>query len=302
MSQPVAKQHGAGPPTGISGPPGFTLVELLVTIAVLGILSGVAVLATGGFRARSQQAACAADRVTLQEAMERHRTVSGSYVTEAELVTSGELRSVSSLYDVTLASGDYTLVATGACVGVDGSAVAAAPLAASAWQVVRGVATISGTHVDMAVAGIVMAPLSAASENMTVTTQATLDSGAGYGVFIRASLDASKLISGYAFQYDQQYGNKFVLRHYYQGNECTVPIGTSAFPAAMVLTAPHKVVVSAIGDTLTASIDGSEVFRVASLSKTIAASTCGYPEMHGTGTGFRTWGTSPAHFVDTTVS
>lgn len=123
----------------VSGASGFTLVELLVTIVILGVLSGVVVFAVGGLQSKSQSSACAADRSALETAMDTYRAINGSYGTEVQLVSSGQLRSESSMYDVTLGSdGDFTLTPVGPCAddelvasasesGADSSIPTAAP-------------------------------------------------------------------------------------------------------------------------------------------------------------------------------
>ncbi len=110
-----------------SGAAGFTLVELLVTIAVLGVLSAVVVFAVGGLRIQSQASACSADRSTIDAAMEAHRARFGTYVSERDLVAAGQLRDESTLHDVVLdADGSgYTLTGVGACAETDAAVEAA---------------------------------------------------------------------------------------------------------------------------------------------------------------------------------
>lgn len=94
---------------------GFTLVELLIVIVILGILSTVTVFAVSGLTDRGTDSACAADRKQFESAEEASLAQSGAYVTEADLVSGGFLRSESSNVDVTLASGSYTVVDAGQC-------------------------------------------------------------------------------------------------------------------------------------------------------------------------------------------
>lgn len=94
---------------------GFTLVELLVTIVILGVLSVIVVFAVNGLSLQGQTSACAADRSALTAAMEAHRARVGMYATEAQLVAAGQLRRPSTLHDVTLVGDDYAVTGVGAC-------------------------------------------------------------------------------------------------------------------------------------------------------------------------------------------
>lgn len=73
------------------------------------------------------------------------------------------------------------------------------------------------------------------------------------------------------------------------------------FPAGSAINAKHRLIVVVQGDTIWASVDGVEMFRVASLKAAAVASPCKYPLPTGTRIGFRTWNTSPATFENTTL-
>jgi general secretion pathway protein G len=62
---------------------GFTLVELLIVIVILGILTGIVVFAVGGFSDRGQSAACKTDKKTVEVALEAYRAKTGAYPTGA---------------------------------------------------------------------------------------------------------------------------------------------------------------------------------------------------------------------------
>ncbi len=85
---------------------GFTLVELLIVIVILGILATVTVFAVRGITDQGQTSACAADKKTLEVAVEAWYAQNGTLttITEAALVP-GLLRAQSTTYDVTSTGG-----------------------------------------------------------------------------------------------------------------------------------------------------------------------------------------------------
>ena len=92
---------------------GFTLIEILVVVAILGILSVTVVISVAGIPERGQRSACAADRSALSAAYEAARTngvslSSASTDVSAALVSAGLLHSESRYYAVT-STGDITL-------------------------------------------------------------------------------------------------------------------------------------------------------------------------------------------------
>jgi prepilin-type N-terminal cleavage/methylation domain-containing protein len=89
---------------------GFTLVELLIVIVILGILATVTVMAVRGITDRGDESACATDRRTLHTATEAYfaqtggtsvpPTGSGADAHEVTLVSAGLLKSVSINYNL----------------------------------------------------------------------------------------------------------------------------------------------------------------------------------------------------------
>ena len=76
---------------------GFTLVELLIVIVVLGILSGIVLFGVARFRSDATLAACKADLATVAVAADAYDAQTGSFpATVAVLVTGGYLRSTPS--------------------------------------------------------------------------------------------------------------------------------------------------------------------------------------------------------------
>ena len=79
---------------------GFTLVELLIVIVILGILATVTVFAVRGITDRGKQSTCAADKKTLEVATEAYYAQNGAYpASEADLVPTF-LKAASPNYDV----------------------------------------------------------------------------------------------------------------------------------------------------------------------------------------------------------
>ena len=96
---------------------GFTLVELLIVIVILGVLATITVFAVRGITDQGEESACAAEWKNLETAQEANMAQRGEYVTEAELVANGLLRNQSSTVDITLSGGDYELAFVGTCAG-----------------------------------------------------------------------------------------------------------------------------------------------------------------------------------------
>jgi general secretion pathway protein G len=68
---------------------GFTLVELLLVITILGVLAGVVVFSVGGFQQDSQTAACKAEASTVNAAVEGYYAKNKAYPTAWTDLTAG---------------------------------------------------------------------------------------------------------------------------------------------------------------------------------------------------------------------
>lgn len=82
---------------------GFTLVELLIVIVILGILATVTVFAVRGITDQGKESSCAADQKTLQVALESYYAQYGddTIPTEADLVDVDLLRGQSKYLMIT---------------------------------------------------------------------------------------------------------------------------------------------------------------------------------------------------------
>ena len=102
-----------------SGEGGFTLVELLVVIVILGILAAIVVFAVGGITDKGTTASCKADKSSLETAEEAAYANNDAsvYQTEADLKLHGFIHDVSDLDDIALGTGNksYTVTPVGKC-------------------------------------------------------------------------------------------------------------------------------------------------------------------------------------------
>ena len=94
---------------------GFTLVELLIVIVVLGVLATIVVFAVQGIRTLADDNSEATDARVLASAEEGHMALHGVYADEATLVTAGLLREESQMFDINVLSDgeSYLLIAEG---------------------------------------------------------------------------------------------------------------------------------------------------------------------------------------------
>lgn len=100
------------------GEGGFTLVELLVVIVVLGVLAAIVVFSVGGINNKSKSAACNSDVSSVQTAEEAYYAQNNSYTSIAALVTAKLIRSEPSTTNGYTVSADSTtgaVTATPAC-------------------------------------------------------------------------------------------------------------------------------------------------------------------------------------------
>lgn len=313
------------PPSTSRPDGGFSLVEVLVVIAVLGVLSTVVVFAMRGSAEQAGTAACAADRAIVERAVEVWTAQEGELPapTMDDLVDGGLLRSASVFHQI---DADGRITAFDTCDGEPGDG-ATSPTPATTWTPTQGSSNIT-EHEDgsLSISGNTHVfndrPLGV-DGTVALTAQMEHDADAGrhgsWGIWVRAELVDGRLRSGYTFQWDLAFGRDgtFVLRHWdtvpnsaetgMYFRECTRPTATAPLDAEALGPGPHRVAVSLAGPRLTATVDGVVVMQVADLNAAVAASAGSCPHHRppqGEHTGIRAWG-SPlpvGTFTDLTYS
>ncbi|ADL13275.1 type IV pilin protein [Acetohalobium arabaticum] len=70
-----------------TGEEGFTLIELMIVISVLGILAGIAIPRFSGVQDKAKIAAVESDLRNIQTGLEMYKAENGSYPTSVSLIT-----------------------------------------------------------------------------------------------------------------------------------------------------------------------------------------------------------------------
>jgi general secretion pathway protein G len=98
------------------GDQGFTLVELLIVIVVLGILSGIVVFGVGRFRQDATAAACKADVATVSVAADAFDATTGAYPADIDALVKGQyLKTAPASGTYAFTAATKTVVRTPAC-------------------------------------------------------------------------------------------------------------------------------------------------------------------------------------------
>jgi hypothetical protein len=111
---------------------------------------------------------------------------------------------------------------------------------------------------------------------------------AGWGVWVRGSV-ASNLMSGYCFTIDAT-NQRFYLRWWSAGHELTNSLASVRFPSGFAGSAAHTVVLKVTGNSLLASVDGTQYMSVTLPTSNVVNGGTTYIVPTGSQYGLRTWG------------
>jgi signal peptidase I len=139
--------------------------------------------------------------------------------------------------------------------------------------------------------------------NLTFSATGSLGSSgnsAGWGVWVRASV-ASNLMSGYCFTIDAS-NQRFYLRWWSAGHELTSNLASVKFPSGFTGSASHVVVLKVTGNTLLASVDGTQYMSVTLPTANVVNNGTTYIVPTGSQYGLRTWGQTVATIGTLTVA
>jgi prepilin-type N-terminal cleavage/methylation domain-containing protein len=277
-------------------PEGFTLLELMVVLSIVGALASIAIPRYAVYREKAQAAVCAVNRYHMEmEEMayflensraslnihEKYKCPSGGvYVwivsnpddpAYPRIACSHHIASVPAH-----AGGD--ILFSSLFEDMNGLT----PLIGK-WNTRDGILTTEGSGERRLAFG------DTSWKDYSLAATATLASGQGYGIYYRAS--GEKDITGYCFQYDPGYGSgKFLVRKVVNGIEQS-PIQRVRIPDGFpVYNQSHQVEVSTQGDRHVIRVDGEVILDFE--DDAFASGSAG----------FRSWGTSRVGFQDITVS
>ncbi len=176
---------------------GFTLVELLLVIVVLGVLAGIVLFGVSRFRSDANAAACRADVAAVNAAAEAYQAVTGNYPREMADLTVGQyLMSAPTSGTYTFDATDRTATRSPACADLTSTAAATVEpsraASTTAAPTTAATTTAATTTAATTTAATTTAATTTAAGTVTVpTTAAPATTGAGTACAGAVSIDNS---------------------------------------------------------------------------------------------------------------
>jgi prepilin-type N-terminal cleavage/methylation domain-containing protein len=291
---------------------GFTLIELIVVLAVLGILATILVPTIIGFINEAQKKTCLTTIQTGQRVDDIYVAKGGTFdpngtgnfqfLIDADLLDQAPTCPSGGTYSWVRGSGGILNIICsvhGSEFNILGSNVAFQSTfdSLTGVKVLRGDFRSKDGYLYNIVAGENRALFDGTTgKDYSININAKMvnagASGAsGYGVYFRATASPTDktVISGYCFQIDPGAGNKFIVRKVVNNNESVILTNTK-FPAGFDLTAAHDIQIESVGSKQVVKVDGVVVSSFTDTTFTEGS------------VGVRTWSTSVAQFNEATIT
>lgn len=285
---------------------GFTLLEIVIVVALIGLIAAIAIPNMLNAREKSHRAVCLSNREALERAEQwfyaqnnRH-SYSVDELRNSDLYSSAVCPKAGVFFwlDFPAETDLYQSIMGCSVHGVDTTTEENEQIFnyvlfrsdfsdSTAWRVVSGNWKFEN--------GVARSPLTGENRafageedwtNYTIIANARVVQGKGLGIYFRAT--DVKNVDGYVFQVDPGLGNKFVFRRLTDGKESS-PIATANGPSGFDWYASHQIEIKVENDTFVAYVDGKEVLRASDST-------------YGNGMiGIRSWSGSEAEFNDIEV-
>jgi hypothetical protein len=182
------------------------------------------------------------------------------------------------------------------------------------WSKIRSpslISTYTDGRVDMNTGAGERRVLAAGSagSDYTIAATATLQSGDGWGIMLRSTIDAQTNLTGYVVQLDKNFG-QVILRQRDTESELSVPLARVNVPSGFTWDGvPHLLSTTINGNTLTASLDGAPLLSVPDLAAASATArglssgvTKAFTPPTSGGYGLRAWNSAVVQFQSATVN